>query len=55
MPLLSRALGIPAVVGTGTATAVLKTGQEITVSCAEGEVGKFMTDIKIPNQPHGLN
>ncbi|MDE2312513.1 MAG: phosphoenolpyruvate synthase, partial [Patescibacteria group bacterium] len=38
--IVSRELGIPAVVGCGTATAVLKTGQEITVSCAEGEVGK---------------
>ncbi len=39
--IVSRELGIPAVVGTGTATQVLKSGQEITVSCAEGEVGKI--------------
>lgn len=39
--IVSRELGIPAVVGTGNATKVLKTGQEITVSCAEGEVGKI--------------
>ena len=39
--IVSRELGIPAVVGTGDATQVIKTGQEITVSCAEGEVGKI--------------
>jgi pyruvate,water dikinase len=38
--IVSRELGIPAVVGTGHATEVIKDGQEITVSCAEGEVGK---------------
>ena len=38
--IVSRELGIPAVVGTGNATKVLKEGAEITVSCAEGEVGK---------------
>jgi len=38
--IVSRELGIPAIVGTGNATEVLKTGMEITVSCAEGELGK---------------
>ena len=37
--IVSRELGIPAVVGTGNATEVLNTGREITVSCAEGEDG----------------
>ncbi|MFA4873543.1 MAG: phosphoenolpyruvate synthase [Patescibacteria group bacterium] len=37
--IVSRELGIPAVVGTGTGTKVLKTGQMVTVSCAEGEQG----------------
>ncbi len=37
--IVSRELGIPAVVGTGRAVETLKTGQEITVSCAEGETG----------------
>lgn len=36
---MSRELGIPAIVGTGEATAVLKDGQEITLSCAEGNEG----------------
>jgi len=38
--IVSRELGIPAVVGTSNATNKLKTGQVVTVSCAEGEVGK---------------
>lgn len=35
--IVSRELGLPAVVGTGTATHMLHSGQEITVSCAEGD------------------
>jgi pyruvate, water dikinase len=37
--IVSRELGIAAVVGTGNATRVLKDGQEITISCAEGDQG----------------
>jgi pyruvate,water dikinase len=37
--IVSRELGLPAVVGTGNGTAVLRDGQEITVSCAEGDEG----------------
>ncbi len=37
--IVSRELGIPAVVGTGNATEVLEDGREITVSCAEGDEG----------------
>lgn len=37
--IVSRELGIPAIVGTGEATDVLKTGEEITISCAEGDEG----------------
>jgi len=37
--IVSRELGVPAVVGTGNATYVLHTGQDVTVSCAEGENG----------------
>ncbi len=37
--IVSRELGIPAVVGADNATEVLKGGQEVTVSCAEGETG----------------
>lgn len=37
--IVSRELGLPAVVGTGDATYVLHTGQDVTVSCAEGDNG----------------
>jgi pyruvate,water dikinase len=38
--IIARELGIPAVVGCGEATEILKQGEEVTVSCAEGDVGK---------------
>ena len=37
--IVSRELGIPAVVGAENATEKIRAGQEITVSCAEGEEG----------------
>lgn len=37
--IVSRELGIPAIVGTGKSTSVIKTGDQVTVSCAEGEEG----------------
>ncbi|MBT4209479.1 MAG: phosphoenolpyruvate synthase [Candidatus Komeilibacteria bacterium] len=37
--IISREMGIPCVVGTGNGTEKLKNGQNITVSCAEGEKG----------------
>ncbi len=37
--IVSRELGIPAIVGAENAVDILKDGQEITVSCAEGERG----------------
>ncbi|GAA3907898.1 phosphoenolpyruvate synthase [Microbacterium invictum] len=37
--IIARELGIPAVVGTGDATHSLANGQEVTVSCAEGDEG----------------
>ena len=37
--IVSRELGIPAVVGADNATEILKNGQQVTVSCAEGETG----------------
>ncbi len=37
--IIARELGIPAVVGTGDASASLADGAEVTVSCAEGETG----------------
>ncbi|NYZ14868.1 phosphoenolpyruvate synthase [Azospirillum sp. RWY-5-1] len=38
--IVARELGIPAVVGAETATAALGDGRTVTVSCAEGEVGR---------------
>ncbi len=37
--IISRELGVPAVVGTEQGTALLQNGMEVTVSCAEGDVG----------------
>ncbi|HHO65866.1 MAG TPA: phosphoenolpyruvate synthase, partial [Epsilonproteobacteria bacterium] len=37
--IVSRELGLPAVVGSVNATEVLKDGDTVTVSCAEGETG----------------
>ncbi|GED22747.1 phosphoenolpyruvate synthase [Halomonas halmophila] len=37
--IIARELAIPAVVGCGDATAALSDGQEVTVSCAEGDTG----------------
>lgn len=37
--IISRELGIPCVVGTGNVTRMVKTGNKVTVSCAEGEEG----------------
>lgn len=38
--IVSREIGVPCVVGTESATAILHTGQPITVSCAQGEVAQ---------------
>ncbi len=39
--IISRELGIPCIVGTGDATEKVKNGSDITVSCAEGDVGNI--------------
>ncbi|WP_047243279.1 phosphoenolpyruvate synthase [Chromobacterium subtsugae] len=48
--IIARELGIPAVVGCGDATRVLKAGMEVTVSCAEGDTGNIydgLLDVEI--------
>ncbi len=45
--IVARELGIPAVVGTGTATSALTLGAQVTVSCAQGEDGRVY-DGRIP-------
>jgi pyruvate,water dikinase len=39
--IVSRELGIPCVIGTERGTKVIKSGQNVTVSCAEGEIGNI--------------
>ncbi len=39
--IVARELGIPAVVGTGNATQVIRSGQKVTVSSGEGSVGRI--------------
>ncbi len=43
--IISRELGVPAVVGCDNATTMIKTDNLITVSCAEGDVGKVYSGI----------
>ncbi|NNE72233.1 MAG: phosphoenolpyruvate synthase [Acidimicrobiales bacterium] len=43
--IVARELGIPAVVGTGDATDVLTNGTEVTVSCADGDVGHVLAGL----------
>ncbi|WP_066015909.1 phosphoenolpyruvate synthase [Endozoicomonas atrinae] len=45
--IIARELGIPAVVGCGDATDLLKDGQAVTVSCAEGDTG-FIYEGELP-------
>jgi pyruvate,water dikinase len=44
--IIARELGVPAVVGTSDATELLKTGQDVTVSCAEGDEGLIYEGIQ---------
>ncbi len=37
--IIARELGVPAVVGCGNATSSIREGQDVTVSCAEGDTG----------------
>ena len=48
--IIARELGIPAVVGCGDATDVLRDGMQVTVSCAEGDTGNIydgLLDVEI--------
>ncbi|MEE3718986.1 phosphoenolpyruvate synthase [Tumidithrix elongata RA019] len=38
--IIAREMGIPAIVGCGDASSAIATGQEVTVSCSEGEEGR---------------
>jgi pyruvate,water dikinase len=43
--IISRELGIPAIVGTKNATKAIKTGQDVTVVCSEGAIGNVYVGI----------
>ncbi|MDC7702021.1 phosphoenolpyruvate synthase [Vogesella indigofera] len=48
--IIARELGIPAVVGCGDATDLLRDGMQVTVSCAEGDTGNIydgLLDVEI--------
>jgi pyruvate,water dikinase len=52
--IIARELGIPAVVGCGDATKVVKDGQAVTVSCAEGDTG-FIYAGKLDFERHEIS
>lgn len=52
--IVSRELGLPAVVGTGNATDIVANGREVTVSCAGGEIG-VVYDGRLPYQVKRLD
>ncbi|MGZ3748896.1 MAG: phosphoenolpyruvate synthase, partial [Pseudobdellovibrionaceae bacterium] len=52
--IVSREHGVPCIVGSGRATEVLKDGQEVTVSCAEGDEG-FVYEGKLPFEEEKMN
>ncbi len=52
--IVSRELGIPAIVGTTSATKLLKNGQNITLSCAEGPQGSIYAGI-LPFETHSVD
>ena len=45
--IIAREMGVPAIVGCGDATDILKKGMEVTISCAEGDNG-FVYSGEIP-------
>ena len=57
--IIARELGVPAVVGCADATRVLKDGDLVTVSCAEGDTGNIYagklsferTEVELDNMP----
>lgn len=52
--IVSRELGVPAIVGTGNATEVLRDGQMVTLSCAEGDTG-FVYEEALPSPCSALS
>jgi pyruvate,water dikinase len=52
--IVSRELGVPAIVGTEKGTEILKDGQVVTVSCAEGDTG-FVYEGRLPFEVDRVN
>jgi pyruvate,water dikinase len=52
--IVSRELGVPAIVGTEHGTELLGSGQTVTVSCAEGDIG-FVYEGKLPFEVERTN
>ena len=55
--IIARELGVPAVVGCGDATEVLKDGMMVTVSCAEGDEGNVydgLVEMEVSEVHHGV-
>lgn len=52
--IVSRELGLPAIVGTEHGTEFLRNGQRVTVSCAEGDIG-FVYEGKLPFEVQRTN
>ncbi|MFK8030400.1 MAG: phosphoenolpyruvate synthase [Gammaproteobacteria bacterium] len=54
--IIARELGIPAVVGCGDATSMVKEMQAVTVSCAEGDTGNvYDGELKFEHTEHSLS
>ncbi len=51
--IIAREMGIPAVVGCGSATKEIPDGQEVTVSCAEGDEG-FVYQGRLQYEEHAM-
>lgn len=52
--IVAREFGIPAIVGTENATDIIRPGQPVTVSCAEGDIGRVYDGI-VPFKIESLN
>lgn len=52
--IVSRELGLPAIVGTENATKILKNGQSVTLSCAQGDIG-FVYEGEVPFQAQEID
>lgn len=52
--IVSRELALPAIVGAGDATKVLRDGAVVTVSCAEGDVG-YVYEGEVPFDTHEVS